>query len=115
MSSRPRKLADPAMPAVAPTCVTAALERVGRPAPVSNGALGVTEPTVMHEYARWPAPPAPPACECYRIVRYGYERALTRTAGLTLRRTDGKGSEAATRATSSRFVADQWPEAEPEE
>jgi hypothetical protein len=40
---------------------------------------------------------------------------LTRTAGLTLRRTDGKGSEAATRATSSRFVADQWPEAEPEE
>jgi hypothetical protein len=37
MSSRPRKLADPAMPAVAPTCVTAALERVGRLAPVSNG------------------------------------------------------------------------------
>jgi Mn-dependent DtxR family transcriptional regulator len=22
------------------------------------------------------------ACECYRIVRYGYERALTRTAAL---------------------------------
>jgi CRP-like cAMP-binding protein len=54
------------------------------------------------------------ACECYHIVRYGYERALTRTAGLTLRRTDGKGSEAATRATPSRLVPDQWPGAEPQ-
>jgi CRP-like cAMP-binding protein len=54
------------------------------------------------------------ACECYRIVRDGYERALARTAGLTLRRTDGKRGEAATRATSSRFVADQWPGAEPQ-
>jgi CRP-like cAMP-binding protein len=55
------------------------------------------------------------ACECYRIVRYGYERALTRMPGLTLRRASGKGSEVATRATPSRLVADEWLETEPEE
>jgi CRP-like cAMP-binding protein len=55
------------------------------------------------------------ACECYRIVRYGYERALTRMPGRTLRRAGGKSSEVATRATPSRLVADEWLEAEPEE
>jgi CRP-like cAMP-binding protein len=55
------------------------------------------------------------ACQCYRIVRDGYERALTRTAEPHAAQDRRQRQRGSARATPSRSVADQWPEAEPEE
>jgi hypothetical protein len=47
--------------------------------------------------------------------RYGYERALTRTAEPHAAQDRRQSQRGSTRATPPRLVADQWPEAEPEE